>query len=136
MDIEIRMRLYRSMLSILLAEDDDALRESLASYFIAEGFKVFPARSGLEAVEIALKKQISFSAMDINMPGLSGIDAFRSILDEKGDLPCIFMSGDASRDTMLRALEAGGFSFLSKPIQIDLMKRSVDQLLSKYFYRK
>ena len=125
----------RAMLSMLLAEDDDAHRESLVSFFQSQGFRVFPAGSGIEAVEIAIAKKVSFSVMDINMPGLSGIEAFKHISSELGMMPCIFMSGDRSEDIMLRALEAGGFSFLSKPIHIDLMRRSVDQLIRRFFSR-
>ena len=48
-------------------------------------------------------------------------------------MPCIFMSGDSSPELMLEALSAGGFTFLTKPIQIDLMRYSVDRLISKFF---
>jgi len=136
MDTEFQKKICRHPLSLLLAEDDDPLRESLASFFLSEGYNVFPASSGIEAVEIGLSRKVCFSVMDINLPGLSGIEAFKSIAGEKGILPCIFMSGDTSRDTMIKAMEAGGFSFLSKPIQIQLMKRSVEQLVDRYFFKK
>jgi len=122
------------MLAMLLADDDDALREALASYFIGEGFRVFSAKTGTEAVEIAIAQKVSFSVMDINMPGLSGIDAFKYICHKKGKMPCIFMSGDSSQDLIFKALEAGGFSFLAKPIQIGLMRSSVDKLIETFFF--
>lgn len=121
---------------MLLADDDDALRESLVSFFLAQGFKVFPAGSGPEAVEVAVTNNVRFSVMDVNMPGLSGIDALKTIAARMGAMPCIFMSGDASKDILFRALEVGGFAFLSKPIQIELMKRSVDQLVQRFFFKK
>lgn len=126
----------RKALSMLLAEDDDALRESLSGFFDAQGFRVFSARSGTEAVEIAVAEKISFSVMDINMPGLTGIEALKAIHEKMGRLPCIFMSGDASCRTKLEVFEAGGFSFLAKPIRIDLMKRSVDRLVLEYFFEE
>ena len=135
MDANIQKALKKKLLTMLLAEDDDAHRESLAAFFQSQGFKVFPAGSGTEAVEIAIARKVSFSVMDVNMPGLSGIEAFRHISSEVGMMPCIFMSADTSRDVMVKALEAGGFSFLSKPIHIDLMRRSVEQLIKKYFSR-
>jgi len=135
MDTHINKKIKKLWLSMLLAEDDDAHRESLVAFFQAQGFRVFPAGSGTEAVEIAIAKKVSFSVMDVNMPGLSGIEAFRHISSELGAMPCIFMSGDTSRDIMLRALEVGGFSFLAKPIHIDLMRRSVEQLINRYFSR-
>jgi DNA-binding NtrC family response regulator len=126
----------KKMLTLLLAEDDDSLRETLSLYFASQGFQVFPAGSGQEAIEIAMKKQISFSVMDINMPGLGGIEAFKFITRERGRMPCIFMSGDSSLDVLQRALNVGGFTFISKPIQMELMRNSVDRLIMKYFRDK
>jgi CheY-like chemotaxis protein len=133
MDEKDRKRAGRSILSLLLAEDDDPLRESLVSFFLSEGYKVYPARTGTEAVEIALTRKVSFSIMDVNMPGLTGIEAFKYISDEMGQMPCIFMSGDSSRDLLRMIEEAGAFSFLPKPIRIAMMKRSVEKLVGKYF---
>ena len=130
---EAHRRLRKAMLSMLLADDDDSLRDSLVAFFNDQGFKVFPARTGTEAVEIAVAEKISFSIMDINMPGLTGIEAYKSIESEIGMLPCIFMSGDTSQDLLIKVMEAGGFSFLRKPIRIDHMRRSVDQLIDKFF---
>lgn len=120
-------------LSLLLADDDDSLRETLSQFFAAQGFRVFQAGSGTEAVDIALARKISFSVMDINMPGFSGIEAFKFITQEKGRIPCIFMSGDTSLEVMQKALGVGGFSFISKPIQMELMRSSVERLIFKYF---
>ena len=123
-------------MSLLLAEDDDVLRDSLTAFFLSQGFRVCPARSGTEAVEIAVVERVSFSVMDVHMPGLTGIEALESISSKMGFLPCIFMSGDASDDIMMKALAAGGVSFLSKPIHIELMRESVDRLIDRYFRGK
>jgi len=123
----------RRLLHLLLAEDDEALRETLFSFFSSQGFHVHKAGSGTEAIDIAMKEKISFSIMDINLPGLNGIEAFKFIRKEVGRMPCIFMSGDSSLDVMQQALNAGAFTFISKPIKMDLMRYSVERLLLKFF---
>jgi len=123
----------RRLLNLLLVEDDKALRETLFSFFSAQGFNVHSAASGTEAIDIAMRQEISFSVMDINLPGLNGIEAFKFISREVGRMPCIFMSGDTSLDVMQQALNAGAFTFISKPIKIDLMRSSVERLLMKFF---
>lgn len=123
----------KRMLALLLTEDDEDLRKTLGLFLSSQGFRVFQAGSGEEAIEVVQRNKISFSIMDVNLPGLSGIEAFRLISREVGHMPCIFMSGDTSPETMLQALSAGGFTFLSKPIQIDLMRHSVDRLINKFF---
>ena len=125
----------KKLLSLLLAEDDDSLRETLSIYFASQGFQVFQAGTGKEAVDIAMERRIAFSVMDVNMPILNGIDAFRFIVRERGRIPCIFMSGDTSLHNMEQALQAGGFPFIPKPIRMDLMQASVDRLIAKYFLR-
>jgi DNA-binding response OmpR family regulator len=130
---DLRIEKIKKALSLLLAEDDDSLRETLELFFSSQGFRVYQAGTGIEAIEIALKQKVSFSVMDINLPGLSGIEAFKCITTKVGCLPCIFMSGDSSQDMMLKALNAGAFTFLSKPIQMELMRYSVDRLICKYF---
>jgi DNA-binding response OmpR family regulator len=132
-DKDLDLNSQKRILSLLLAEDNDALRETLLSFFSAQGFRVYPAGTGTEAIDIALEKKISFSIMDVNMPGLDGIEAFKLISRKIGRKPCIFMSADASQEVMLKALNAGGFTFLSKPIQMELMRLSVDRLISKFF---
>jgi len=127
---------FKRLLSLLLAEDDDSLRETLSLFFAAQGFQVYQAGTGKEAVDIALERQIAFSVMDVNLPVLSGIDAFRFIVRQKGRIPCIFMSGDTSLENMEQALNAGAFTFIPKPIRMDLMQESVDRLVAKYFQSK
>jgi len=126
----------KRLLSLLLAEDDDSLRETLSLFFASQGFQVYQAGTGKEAVDIALERQIAFSVMDINLPVLSGLDAFRFIVRRKGRIPCIFMSGDTSLENMEQALNAGAFTFIPKPIRMDLMQESVDRLVAKFFQAK
>ena len=128
-----KKRQMKRLLHLLLAEDDISLRETLEAFFSSQGFQVHPAGSGTEAIDIAIKEKISFSIMDINLPGLNGIEAFKFISREVGRMPCIFMSGDSSLDVMQQALNAGAFTFISKPIKMDLMRHSVEQLLLRFF---
>ena len=123
----------RKALTLLLAEDDDALRDTLLHFFSSEGFQVYAAGTGREAIDIARNKKISFSIMDIHLAGMNGIDVFQSITREVGQMPCIFMSGDASPEVMEKALHAGAYTFLSKPIQMELMRLSVERLIYKFF---
>ena len=121
-------------LSLLLAEDDPALRDTLFEALSMEGFEVYPAGTGGEAIDIALRQRVAFSIMDIDLSGMNGIDVFKRIIEERGHMPCIFMSGDASEEVMERALDVGAFTFLSKPIKMDLMRYSVDRLVRKFFH--
>src|SRR5688572_4518418 len=84
--------------AVLLAEDDDALRDVLGQVLSAQGWNVFPAASGPEALCVVQKEKIDFSILDLHMPGLSGIETLQLIRQEVKLLPCIFISGQATKE--------------------------------------
>lgn len=110
-------------LRILLAEDNADLRSALKELLRREGFVVFEAATGLAALEIIRRERVTFSIMDVDMPGLTGFEVLKIVRTQLGGaLPCIFMSGDGSRERQMKALEVGAFSLLEKPIVPDLLR--------------
>jgi CheY-like chemotaxis protein len=120
-------------LSVLLADDDDACRESLGQFFLREGFHVYFAATGLEAIDVLKKGQVNFSVMDVQMPGLTGIQVLEILRSDGRVGPCIFVSGETSRELQLKAMSAGAFTFLSKPVELGIMRFTVQLLLKKFF---
>jgi CheY-like chemotaxis protein len=120
-------------LSILLAEDDDAHRDTLMQILSAEGWIVHAASSGVEAINVARSKNIDFSILDLHMPGLSGIETILVIRQEVRPVPCILMSGQASKEEQVQAFAAGAFSFLQKPIPAGLLRDAVSRLIHRHF---
>lgn len=122
-------------LRILLADDDQDVREALREFLGREGFTIFEADSGLKALEILNRERLSFSIMDVDMPGMTGIEVVRAMRRRRLPLPCILMSGDDSRQRQLEAREAGAFSLLPKPIALDLLRLNMSRLLAQHFGR-
>ena len=119
---------------ILLAEDDLSVRSALKEFLGRDGFFVFEAASGLAALEILQREKITFSIMDVDMPGLTGFEVLRIVRQQMGGaLPCIFMSGECSRERQMKALEVGAFSMLAKPIAPDLLRFSVQRLVDFHY---
>jgi DNA-binding response OmpR family regulator len=122
---------------ILLADDDSELRSALREFLGRDGFVVFEAASGLAALEILQREKFTFSIMDVDMPGLTGFEVLRIARQQFGGaLPCIFMSGDSSRERQMQALEVGGFSLLAKPVPPDLLRFSVQRLVDFHYGRR
>lgn len=118
---------------VLLADDDSDVRESLREFLASEGFTIVEADSGLTALEILLEQRMSFSIMDVDMPGMNGIEVLRVVRQQRSGLPCIFISGDDSRQRQVEAFEVGAFSMLSKPIVLDLLRFSMNRLLAQHY---
>jgi len=124
--------MHRSM-RVLLADDDSDVRAALREFLANEGFLIVEADSGTTALEILLRQRMSFSIMDVDMPGMTGIEVLRVVRKEHSGLPCIFITGDDSRHRQAEALEVGAFSMLSKPVVLDLLRLSMHRLLEQHY---
>ena len=120
--------------SLLVTDDDDVCLGSLCDFFDEEGYRTFRASSGREAIHIAKQAFLHFLILDIHLPDFSGIETFRMITEEKQSvLPCIFMSADASKEQKLAALSVQAYTFVPKPIDINIIRVVVEQILDKFY---
>jgi len=121
------------LFSVLLVEDDDPLRRCLAELLRARGWSVHTAASGTEAVQLARLHIPDFSLLDLHLPGMSGLEVLRTIYTEIHPIPSIMMSGQASAAEASAAIDQGVFRFLQKPLDLDHLRRSMDQLIQHHF---
>ena len=99
---------------ILIAEDDDDIVELLSLYLTGEGFTVFSAGNGLQALERVEVERIDVAILDIMLPVLNGYDLLRKIR-EKHNFPVIILSAkDLDTDRIL-GLNLGADAYLTKP---------------------
>ncbi|MEZ5963904.1 MAG: response regulator [Planctomycetota bacterium] len=119
--------------SVLLAEDDTALRRCLVEVLAANGWSVHPVGTGPEAVEIARRVPVDFSLLDMHLPGMTGIDVYRAIAREKGPLPWILMSGQATPEETSVAFALGVHTFLRKPLDLTGLRLCLAELIQRNF---
>lgn len=105
---------------ILLAEDNEDSIALLLDYLVARGYQVDVVRNGHEAVEHARAAHPALILMDIQMPGLDGLDATRRIraMPELASVPIIALTALAMPGDRERCLEAGATDYMSKPISL------------------
>jgi len=118
---------------ILVADDNTDCRELLVWFLAGHGFQTIAAKSGREAVELAIKCQPRLVLMDINMPGMNGYEATRAIhAHRKGwKIPVVAVSTDfASYGFEGSALKAGFMAFIPKPWEQDALLRLVTKVLN------
>ncbi|MBC8218831.1 MAG: response regulator [Planctomycetes bacterium] len=104
---------------ILIVDDEENMRRTLADILIDEGYSVSTAATGEEAVELCSKVPHDTILMDVRMPGIDGVEAFRQIRRHKEGVRVILMSAysiDALREA---ALDEGAIAFLSKPLDLE-----------------
>ncbi len=116
--------------TILLVEDQDAVRRLVAQVLTEEGYHVVQASDGREALEraAALHGAIGLLISDVIMPNMGGVELVRELRARHGDVRVLFISG-YSEDAARLEREPGA-RFLPKPFAVEALKRTVRELLA------
>lgn len=120
-------------LKILVVDDEDSLRISLASILELEGFEVKMAASGFEAVDLATQENFDILFSDIRMQGMTGTEAFKKIKKLQPNIVGVMMTAYALNDLIVEALNYGAFACLSKPFEIDTILATIKDITSRPF---
>jgi len=106
---------------VLVVDDSADSLELLNEALVSEGYTIFIAMDGLQAVTIAERMEPDVIIMDAIMPNMDGFEACRQIKKnrELKDVPVIFMTGLSDSEDVVRGLKAGGVDYINKPVNID-----------------
>jgi two-component system, cell cycle sensor histidine kinase and response regulator CckA len=117
--------------TIMVVEDDDAVRIPAAEFLKMEGFKVLQAKNGPEAVNIALQKRSPLDLLitDIVMPTMGGREVAKELVALHPGLKVLYMSGDASQAPGDKSRNAG--DVLQKPFRLDKLNEKIHLLLGE-----
>ncbi len=120
--------------SILIADDDETCRVSLRDVFRPRGYLTYLAGSGREAIEIVRRQLIHVVIMDVEMPEITGLEALQAIRSTRREyLPCILVTGMRSDKLRMQALEMDASTLLYKPLDVGLVRYTVDRLMARYY---
>jgi two-component system KDP operon response regulator KdpE len=109
--------------TILLIDDEPQIRRVLRTGLSAQGAVIMDAQSGEEALELLRQQTVDLILLDMNMPGMGGLETCRAIRNG-WDVPIIVVSVRESDRDKVEALDAGADDFVSKPFSFDeLMAR-------------
>jgi len=114
---------------ILIVDDDAQLRQSFEKLLNAEGHTVKTASSGEAAISLVKAAVPDLVIMDVRMPGMSGLEAFRAIHEIEPKLPVIIMTAFGTTDTAIEATKLGAFEYVLKPPEIPDILALIGQAL-------
>jgi DNA-binding response OmpR family regulator len=100
--------------TILVVEDDRKIAKVVKVYLEGEGFRVFTAEKGKEALDIALKEQLSLVILDLMLPDMSGEEICQE-LKEIGDFPVIMLTAKSSEEERVAGFALGADDYVVKP---------------------
>jgi CheY-like chemotaxis protein len=119
--------------SILITDDDPAVRETFREIFEPVGFHTLLAESGEEAIDIVQAQHVDLALMDMHLPKLSGLETMTLVRQIKGVLPMILISAESDDNLLRRALSAHAFCVLAKPVSRNVVIYVVTRALEKFY---
>ena len=114
-----------SQLQISVVDDDHSMSRMLSRVLTSAGFVVSCFGSAEEFLEAEQSDDPVCLILDMNLPGMSGVELQQKLLQQGCKVPIIFVSADANEVVQQRVLDAGAFSFLSKPFRIESLLANV-----------
>lgn len=102
------------MEKILVVDDEENIRNIIKKYAVFEGYDVYEAEDGIEAVNLCRQNNYDIIIMDIMMPELDGFSACREIKKEK-DIPVIMLSARGEEFDRIHGFETGADDYVVKP---------------------
>ena len=116
------------MNNILVCDDDTSIVDSIEIYLQQEGYQVFKAYDGVQALEMLKKEDIQLVIIDVMMPRLDGIRAILKIREES-NLPIIVLSAKTADSDKILGLNVGADDYVSKPFNpLELVARVNSQM--------
>ncbi|MBR2047771.1 MAG: response regulator transcription factor [Oscillospiraceae bacterium] len=117
-------------LKILIAEDEPKLLTILCDYFQSKGDLPFPARDGLEAMNLAENGSFDAVLLDIMMPGMDGRSVCRA-LRRFSEVPIVFLTALSDDDDKLLGYELGADDYVTKPFSLAVLYAKVTALVNR-----
>ena len=100
---------------ILIADDEAEIRELLRLYLEKDGYEVFEAADGIEALALLKQEKIDLAVLDIMMPGMDGIEVLKALRKENITIPVLFLTARTEVSQRVDGLDAGADDYLPKP---------------------
>ncbi len=114
---------------ILIVDDEEGIRESLAQIIEDDGYETLTASSGEEAIRLVRETAPDLVLLDIWMSGIDGIQTLQELRALSENIPVIMISGHANIENAIRATKMGAYDLLEKPLSLDKVLLSVQRAL-------
>jgi signal transduction histidine kinase len=116
---------------LLLVDDEDDFRQTLAKRLAKRGLVADQAADGEQCLTILKNKQMDVVVLDVKMPGMSGIEVQRQIAAAYPKTEVILLTGQASASDGVEGIKSGAFDYLMKPIELEHLFNKIIQAYDK-----
>lgn len=125
------MFVNKARISILIVEDEEAIRAGLLDVFVFHGYDVDSAAAGPEGLSKALTGKFDLILLDIMLPGLDGYEICNRIRDQDRNQPIIMLTAKTSDEEIIQGLKLGADDYVAKPFSIQQLLLRVEAVLRR-----
>ena len=118
--------------TVFVVEDDDGVRESTVLFLAHKGWPVQAFACAEEFLDAVSEQAVGCLLLDIRMPGLSGLDLQKALIEKQIDLPIIFLTGHGDVQQSVTALKRGAFDFLEKPYDQQQLEQCIVDAVAQH----
>ena len=115
--------------NILIVDDEEIVRESLASWLEEDGYEVKVAENADRALERLPEKDWNLAMVDLKMPGMDGIELMEEIRKTKPETIVIIMTAYATVDTAVQAMKKGAYDYIVKPFNPEDLSMTIRKII-------
>ena len=112
---------------ILIVDDDQNMCELLEADLSRRGFQISCFTSANEAFHALQEKEFDTVLTDLQMPGMDGLDLCNRIVLNRPDVPVIVITAFGSMETAIKAMRAGAYDFVTKPVEMDILALTLER---------
>jgi two-component system response regulator MprA len=117
--------------TVLLADDDRAIRDSLVRAMELEGYRVIPVPNGVQALNEVRRSGVDAAVVDVMMPGVDGLDVCRLLRADGYRTPILLLTARSETSDRVEGLDAGADDYLVKPFELDELLARLRALLRR-----
>jgi putative two-component system response regulator len=117
--------------TLLVVDDEEAIRSALRRYLVRQGYEVATAVSGEEALSVLGQRKITGMLLDVNLPGTSGIDLVPQIMEMEPGVALLMLTAVNDATSAALCMQRGALDYLIKPIDLPHLGRAVERALRR-----
>jgi len=123
-------------LSVLVIDDEDDVRNSVADYLAARDHTVFRANDGPEGLALLQEQEVDIVVTDIRMPKMDGFEVLRAVRQTSPQTEVIMVTGFGDIDGAVQAMREGAFDFFTKPLKMRELSAAMERTVRFHALRK
>ena len=115
----------------ILVVDDDGMNLSRTKIILGKDYDVLLASSGMECLAVLKTEKVDMVLLDIDMPGMNGMETFERMKDYEANVPVIFLTASGLEEDVVTAIKLGAANYLKKPFRPQELIKRVTQEFEK-----